>query len=100
MAKFKNKSLFGKIIYVIFYPFKLLLLGLIYFYKFCLSPLLPKSCKYTPSCSSYALKAFKEYNPLKAFYLSAWRVLRCNPWSKGGFDPLPLNIKGDIKWLL
>jgi len=100
MARFKNKTVSDKIIFIITYPIRLGFLGLIYFYKLCLSPMLTKSCKYTPTCSSYGLRAFKEYNPFKAFYLTVRRVLSCNPWSKGGFDPVKDDIKGDIKWLV
>lgn len=46
-------------------------------------------CKFTPTCSEYALEAFKKYGTFKGIYLSIWRILRCNPWSKGGYDPLP-----------
>ena len=45
-------------------------------------------CKFTPSCSKYALEAFEKYNFFKAFYLSIYRFFKCNPWSKGGYDPL------------
>lgn len=45
-------------------------------------------CKFVPTCSQYALEAFQKYGFFKAFLLSTWRVLRCNPWSKGGYDPL------------
>ncbi|MEF3280127.1 MAG: membrane protein insertion efficiency factor YidD [Elusimicrobiota bacterium] len=48
----------------------------------------PVSCKYEPSCSEYSRQAFKKYNPIKAFYLSVSRIIRCNPFSKGGYDPL------------
>ena len=48
-----------------------------------------KMCKYNPTCSHYALVAFQRFNFFKAFFLSLWRILRCNPWSKGGYDPVP-----------
>jgi len=54
------------------------------------------SCKYVPSCSSYALEAFQQHNFFYASWLTVWRILRCNPFSKGGFDPVPgvsLNTK-------
>lgn len=47
------------------------------------------SCKYIPSCSQYAIEALKKYGFFKGMLLSIWRVLRCNPFSKGGFDPVP-----------
>ena len=58
-------------------------------YRKFVSPLLGQGkCRYTPTCSQYALEAFQKYNFFKAFYLSIWRILRCNPFSKGGYDPL------------
>nr|WP_083774670.1 membrane protein insertion efficiency factor YidD [Candidatus Cloacimonas acidaminovorans] len=67
----------------------LLFLALIRFYQLALSPFLPASCRFEPSCSVYSYEAFKKYNFFKAFYLTAWRILRCNPFHKGGYDPLP-----------
>lgn len=88
------------IIKILAFPFKLLFLFLIYVYKFCISPLLPNTCRFYPTCSSYAIQAIKEYGVIKGTVLAAKRILRCNPRSKCGFDPLPPNIKGDIKWLI
>lgn len=62
---------------------------LIKFYRAFLSPLLGPSCKYYPTCSSYALEAFQQHHFFYAFWLTVWRILRCNPFSKGGFDPVP-----------
>lgn len=59
------------------------------FYQMAISPALPRSCRFTPSCSNYALQAYLKYPILKATYLSVWRILRCNPFCKGGYDPLP-----------
>jgi len=47
------------------------------------------TCKYHPSCSNYALDAYKNYNIFYATWLTIWRILRCNPFSKGGYDPIP-----------
>ena len=59
------------------------------FYRKAISPYLGTGkCKYVPTCSEYAVEAFKKYPFLKAFFLSVWRILRCNPFSKGGYDPL------------
>ena len=55
-------------------------------YQLLLSPLLPARCKYHPSCSQYALDAFREYGVVRGLVLAAWRLLRCNPWSHGGVD--------------
>ena len=81
-------------------PFKLVALGLIYFYKFCISPLLPKTCRFLPTCSNYALIAINEHGVFKGAWLAIKRVLRCRPGVKCGVDPVPPNIKGDIKWLI
>ena len=57
-------------------------------YQRVISPALPKRCKYHPSCSAYALQAIRSYGILRGVVLAAWRLLRCNPWSHGGFDPV------------
>jgi len=61
----------------------------IYFYKYCISPLTPASCRFTPTCSEYALQAIKKHGPFKGGYLSVRRILRCHPWGGHGFDPVP-----------
>lgn len=57
-------------------------------YRRFLSPLLPARCRYEPSCSAYAAQAIRRYGILRGLVLGAWRVLRCNPWSHGGLDPV------------
>lgn len=57
-------------------------------YRVFISPFIPPACKYEPSCSAYAIDAFKKYGILKGFLLSIKRILRCNPFCKGGIDPL------------
>jgi hypothetical protein len=57
-------------------------------YQRVVSPALPQRCKYHPSCSSYALQAIRRYGILRGLVLAGWRVLRCNPWSHGGHDPI------------
>ena len=89
-----------KFINIITYPIKLIFLGLIYFYKICISPILPRTCRFTPTCSTYMLQAIKEFGIFKGIFLGTKRVFRCGPWSKGGIDLVPLNMKGEIKWLL
>ncbi len=59
------------------------------FYKLCISPLLPPSCRFYPSCSSYAIEAITIHGPLKGLWLAVKRILRCHPGSAGGFDPVP-----------
>ena len=61
----------------------------IYFYKYCISPLTPASCRFAPTCSEYALQAIKKYGPFKGGYLAARRILRCHPWGGSGYDPVP-----------
>lgn len=86
---------------IILKPFEWVLLSFVYFYKFLISPLLPKSCKFTPTCSTYMIKAIKEFGIFKGFYLGCKRIVRCNPWNKEkSKDPVPDNIKGKIKWVL
>jgi uncharacterized protein len=57
-------------------------------YRRLVSPLLPRRCKYEPSCSAYAEQAIRRYGILRGLVLAAWRLLRCNPWSHGGYDPV------------
>ena len=98
--KFKNRNIFSKIFYIILYPLRLLGLGVIWFYKLCISPLLPNVCRFTPTCSSYGIRAIKEYGIIKGGAMAGYRIMRCNRWSKGGFDPVKDNIKGDLRWLI
>ena len=58
------------------------------FYQRFVSPLFPRRCRYEPTCSAYAVEAVKAYGPLRGVVLATWRVLRCNPWSAGGLDPV------------
>ncbi len=57
-------------------------------YQRLVSPALGQRCKYHPSCSAYALQAIRTYGILRGVVLAGWRLLRCNPWSHGGFDPV------------
>jgi uncharacterized protein len=57
-------------------------------YRRVLSPALPRRCKYEPTCSRYAVEAIREYGILRGLLLGVWRLLRCNPWSHGGYDPV------------
>ena len=65
------------------------LVALVDFYRRCLSPLLPPLCRYSPSCSAYAREALLVHGALKGTLLAVWRVLRCNPFGRGGADPVP-----------
>jgi len=57
-------------------------------YQNAISPALPRRCKYEPTCSRYALDAIRAHGVLRGIVLAVWRVLRCNPWSHGGYDPV------------
>ena len=57
-------------------------------YQRFISPALPRRCKYEPTCSAYAVQAIDRYGILRGLVLACWRLLRCNPWSHGGFDPV------------
>ena len=56
-------------------------------YQRLISPAIPRRCKYEPTCSRYAVEAVREYGILRGLVLAGWRLLRCNPWSYGGYDP-------------
>lgn len=58
------------------------------FYRRAISPLIPSRCRYHPSCSAYAIDAVETYGILRGGVLASWRLLRCNPWSHGGYDPV------------
>ena len=67
---------------------KALVLAPIRLYRRFVSPALPRRCKYHPTCSAYAMDAVQELGAARGLILAAWRVLRCNPWSHGGHDPV------------
>ncbi|MDD6436137.1 MAG: membrane protein insertion efficiency factor YidD [Clostridiales bacterium] len=68
---------------------KKVLIFLIRGYQKYISPVTLNHCKYYPSCSQYGLEAIQKYGALKGGLMAAWRILRCNPFSKGGYDPVP-----------
>ncbi|WP_315274398.1 membrane protein insertion efficiency factor YidD [Selenomonas sputigena] len=68
---------------------KVVLLLLIRFYRGFLSPLKPPSCRYIPTCSEYAMIAVEKYGAAKGSFLAIKRILRCHPFYKGGYDPVP-----------
>ena len=65
-----------------------LVIAPIVIYQRAISPALPRRCKYEPTCSAYAVQAVREFGILRGLVLAAWRLLRCNPFSHGGFDPV------------
>lgn len=73
---------------------------LILLYKKFISAPRGNRCKYTPTCSMYTLDAIEKYGAFFGMPMGAWRILRCNPFSKGGFDPVKENMRGNAKWTL
>jgi len=67
----------------------LLLTLLVKLYQFTLRPILGPNCRFTPSCSDYAVQALRTHGAIEGSRLAAWRVLRCNPWCACGHDPMP-----------
>jgi putative membrane protein insertion efficiency factor len=70
---------------ILSFPFILL----IKIYQLVISPLLGPKCRFTPTCSHYAVEAFKKYGPFKGFWLTLKRIGRCHPWGGHGYDPVP-----------
>lgn len=68
---------------------KRLLVGLIGIYQYALSPFFGSSCRFSPSCSDYICQALHHHGVLRGLWLGIKRILRCNPWHPGGFDPIP-----------
>lgn len=68
---------------------KKLFLKLIRFYQTAISPRTAPKCKYYPTCSQYTYEAIERFGAFKGGLMGLWRILRCNPWSKGGYDPVP-----------
>ncbi len=69
------------IVFILIVPIKI--------YQYILSPILPNSCRYTPSCSVYSIEALKKHGPIKGSYYAIKRILSCNPWGGHGYDPVP-----------
>ena len=65
------------------------LIALVKFYQLCISPFTPPSCRFTPTCSQYALEALRKYGPLKGLWLALRRLAKCHPWGGSGYDPVP-----------
>ena len=71
------------------YFMKRIFIAMIRFYQRNISPFTPNTCKYIPTCSRYAIEAIEKHGALKGGMLAVWRIIRCNPFSKGGYDPVP-----------
>ena len=68
---------------------KHIMILLVRFYQKFISPLKPPCCRFTPTCSAYAIEAFSKRGFFAGLILTVWRILRCNPFSRGGYDPVP-----------
>lgn len=69
-----------------------MLIGMIYAYRMVISPVLPQSCRFYPSCSAYSIEALKRHGIIKGLILTIYRIARCNPFNSGGHDPVPVNF--------
>ena len=69
---------------------KTVVLAALRFYKSAVSPMLPPACRYTPTCSEYAMAAVERFGVARGLFLATRRLLSCNPWSRGGYDPVPM----------
>lgn len=74
---------------IIGFPFVLL----VRIYQWVISPILPQSCRYTPTCSAYMIEAIEEWGPIKGIYLGTRRISKCHPWGGHGHDPVPKRHK-------
>jgi putative membrane protein insertion efficiency factor len=68
---------------------KAVVLAALRFYKVAVSPMLPPACRYTPTCSEYAMEAVERYGVARGGWLATKRLASCHPWSRGGYDPVP-----------
>ncbi|BDD12811.1 putative membrane protein insertion efficiency factor (plasmid) [Fulvitalea axinellae] len=66
-----------------------MLIGLVRFYQYAISPMFPPACRYTPTCSTYMIEAVKKHGPAKGGWLGLKRISRCHPWGSSGHDPVP-----------
>jgi len=74
---------------------KTLVLGTLRTYKRWISPLFPPSCRYVPTCSEYAIEAVERFGVLRGGFMAFLRLLRCHPFVKGGYDPVPVDLRHD-----
>lgn len=83
----------NRFLFYLLYPFKLLIkfiiLVLVYFYRYAISPLTPSSCRHYPTCSEYMVDAIKIHGPFRGFWLGIRRLSKCHPWGTHGIDPVP-----------
>ncbi|MBQ3259409.1 MAG: membrane protein insertion efficiency factor YidD [Clostridia bacterium] len=72
---------------------KRFLIGIVRWYQRAISPLTPPNCRFTPTCSSYAIEAIERFGALKGSWLAVKRIARCHPWGGHGYDPVPEQLK-------
>lgn len=77
---------------------KIIFVFLLRLYKIFISPLFPQSCRFTPSCSNYAVEAIERYGAFNGTLLSIRRILKCHPFHEGGYDPVPLQSKENFRY--
>ena len=77
--------------------FKWILIGIVRIYQYVISPLFPASCRYTPTCSVYAVDAIRLHGPLKGGSLAVKRIASCHPWGGSGYDPVPGTERDDLE---
>ena len=80
-------------------PFDYLCIGAVWCYKIFISPFKPKTCRFLPTCSTYMIEAIKRFHFYKGCFIGLKRLLRCTPKTLGGYDPVPLNLRGPEKFL-
>ncbi len=77
---------------------KKVVIGIIKLYQWLISPILGKNCRFYPSCSRYAIDAIKGFGVIEGSFMALWRILRCGPWSEGGYDPAVKSpFRGKVK---
>ncbi len=74
---------------------KRVLIALVKWYRRAISPLTPPSCRFTPTCSAYAIEALERFGAIKGSWLAVKRILRCHPWGGSGYDPVPEKKEND-----
>jgi uncharacterized protein len=75
-------------------PAAFLGIALVRAYQWTLRPVIGANCRFAPSCSEYAIAALREHGAVRGAAMAGWRVLRCNPWNEGGYDPVPAATAG------